>query len=123
MAKLSGIQIKRIYDPPEPEDGRRVLVDRLWPRGVRKADAELDDWLKEAAPSDGLRRWFGHEPERWEQFQRRYFAELDGRGEGWQELAEAARRERVTLLYAARDPEHNHALALRRYLEGKGVRG
>lgn len=112
-----GIAIKRIYAPAGAADGYRVLVDRLWPRGVRKEDAALDAWLREVAPSPALRRWFGHEPSRWEGFRHRYAAELDTLADHWRPLAERAARHRVTLLYAARDEEHNHALALKNYLE------
>lgn len=111
------ICVKRIYDPPRPQDGLRFLVDRLWPRGLKKEACHLDDWLKELAPSTALRRWFGHDPARWQEFQRRYFAELDERPDACRTLAEQARKKTVTLLYAARDPEHNHALALKTYLE------
>ena len=113
------IRIKRAYEEAAPEDGRRFLVDRLWPRGIKKEALPLDGWLKEVAPSDELRRWFGHEPERWAEFQRRYAAELDAQPESWQPLLEAARQGDVTLVYAARDEEHNNAAALRSYLEKK----
>lgn len=111
------IKIKRAYEEAAPEDGRRFLVDRLWPRGVKKEALPLDGWLKEVAPSDELRHWFGHEPERWAEFQQRYTAELDAQPESWQPLLEAARQGDVTLLYAARDEVHNNAVALRSYLE------
>lgn len=112
-----GIAIKRIYAPAGAADGYRVLVDRLWPRGVRKEDAALDGWLREVAPSPALRRWFGHQPSRWEGFRHRYAAELDTLADHWRPLADRAAHHRVTLLYAARDEEHNHALALKNYLE------
>jgi uncharacterized protein YeaO (DUF488 family) len=111
------IRVKRVYDPPEPIDGTRLLVERLWPRGVKKAALLMTGWLKEVAPSDALRRWFGHDPAKWEEFQRRYFAELDSRPETWQALVERARQGNVTLLYSARDPEHNNASALKAYVE------
>src|SRR5262245_7940230 len=110
------IQIRRAYDPPRRADGYRVLVDRVWPRGVSGDDLHLDAWSKEVAPSTRLRKWFGHDPERWREFQARYFAELEGNPDGVRELAERARRGRVTLVYGARDPEHNNAVALRVYL-------
>lgn len=113
------IHIKRAYEEAAPEDGRRFLVDRLWPRGIKKEALPLDGWLKEVAPSDELRRWFGHEPERWAEFQRRYAAELDAQPKSWQPLLQAARQGDVTLVYAARDEEHNNAAALRSYLEKK----
>lgn len=110
------IRVKRVYDPPTPDDGFRVLVDRLWPRGFKKEAAALDAWRKDIAPSDGLRRWFGHDPARWEEFQRRYEAELETNPEGVQWLLERARKGRLTLCYSARDSEHNQAVALRAYL-------
>jgi uncharacterized protein YeaO (DUF488 family) len=113
------INIKRAYAPPAADDGRRFLVDRLWPRGVSQAALRPDAWLKEVAPSDALRRWFGHRPARWDEFCRRYFAELDSKPEAWRPIVEAARHGNVTLLYSARDTEHNNAIALIRYLVTK----
>ncbi|KUO84160.1 MAG: DUF488 family protein [Thermoproteus sp.] len=107
------IKAKRVYDPPEPGDGVRVLVDRLWPRGVRRE--AVDVWMREVAPSDELRRWFSHDPARWEEFKARYWRELDGNPKV-EELLELARRGDVTLLYAARSP-YNNAEALKEYLE------
>jgi uncharacterized protein YeaO (DUF488 family) len=112
-----GIMVKRIYAPVSSTDGHRVLVDRLWPRGVRKEDAALDEWLREVAPSPALRRWFGHAPARWEGFRHRYAAELDGLIDHWRPLADRALHHRLTLLYAARDEEHNHAVVLKHYLD------
>jgi len=117
------IQVKRVYDPPQSSDGARFLVERLWPRGVKKEALPIDGWLKEVAPSNGLRRWFGHDPTRWEEFQRRYFAELDSKPEVWQPIRDAARRGNVTLLYSARDTEHNSAVALKVYLETSKITG
>ncbi|GIV68352.1 DUF488 domain-containing protein [Caldilinea sp.] len=111
------IYIKRAYEPAQPEDGRRYLVDRLWPRGIKREALRLDGWLPETAPSDALRRWFGHDPAKWDEFQTRYFAELDAKPQAWQPLMEAAQQEDVTLVYAARDSLHNNAVALKRYLE------
>lgn len=111
------LQVKRIYDPRSPADGVRLLVDRLWPRGLKKAEAQVDAWLKEIAPSDPLRQWFGHDPARWQEFKKRYFAELDAKPNVWADLLERARKGAVTLLYAARDPAHNNAVALKLYLE------
>lgn len=111
------IQVKRVYDPYDQSDGSRFLVDRLWPRGVKKEALQLDGWLKDVAPSEALRRWFAHDPARWEEFQRRYRAELDARPEAWRPLVEAARRGTVTLLYSARNAERNNAVALKAYLE------
>jgi uncharacterized protein YeaO (DUF488 family) len=111
------IKTKRAYDPPEPADGTRFLVDRLWPRGIKKDDLRMDDWLKDVAPSDDLRRWFGHDPARWEEFKQRYFAELDGKPEALEPIRVAAREGDVTLVYSARDTQHNQAVALKAYLE------
>jgi uncharacterized protein YeaO (DUF488 family) len=110
------IRIKRAYDAAEAGDGRRFLVDRLWPRGVRKEALPLDGWLKDVAPGDELRRWFGHDPDRWPEFQRRYRAELDANADGWRPLLQAARAGDVTLVYGARDTDHNNAVVLRDYL-------
>jgi uncharacterized protein YeaO (DUF488 family) len=107
------VRLKRAYLPPSPEDGVRVLVDRLWPRGVRKADAAIDRWLKEIAPSTDLRRWFGHDPRRWDEFRRRYRAELSRNADLLNELRALVRKGRLTLVYAARDEDHNEAVVLR----------
>lgn len=111
------IQVKRAYEPVEKGDGLRFLVDHLWPRGVKKESLCAKAWLKEVSPSNRLRDWFGHEPEKWKEFQRRYFAELDAKPETWQPLVEAARHGDITLVFSARDLEHNNAVALRIYLE------
>jgi uncharacterized protein YeaO (DUF488 family) len=111
------IQVKRVYEPAEPGDGARFMVERLWPRGMKKAALEMEGWLKDVAPSTELRQWFGHDPARWAEFQRRYGAELDAAPDAWAPLVAAARHGPVTLLYSARDTEHNAALALRDYLE------
>lgn len=112
------VRVKRIYDPPDGKDGARVLVDRLWPRGVSKERARLRLWLKEIAPSDDLRRWFGHDPARFAEFVRRYGAELAANDEAVGRLEELVKAGRVTLLYGARDTEHNEARVLADYLEG-----
>lgn len=112
------VAVKRIYDRPAPDDGLRVLVDRLWPRGVSRRRAALDEWMAELAPSTALREWFGHEPSRWAEFQRRYRAELQSRGEAIEALRRLATAKRVTLLYAARDPLHNNAEVLKKLIEG-----
>ena len=121
MATPIDIRTKRIYDPPDAADGARVLVDRLWPRGMRKETAVLTLWLKDIAPSPALRRWFGHDPARWPEFMRRYRAQLAANPDSLARLGELARAGRVTLLYGARDRVHNHARvmadALRDYLE------
>ena len=117
MENPDSIQVKRAYQVTDAEDGTRYLVDRIWPRGIKKEDLNLDEWLKEVAPSDSLRNWFGHDPEKWEEFQRRYFAELDDKPEAWEPILEAARKGKVTLLFSAKDEEHNNAVALKAYLE------
>lgn len=117
------IKLKRVYLKPAEEDGLRVLVERLWPRGFSKQRASLDFWLKDLAPSPELRRWFGHEPEKWPEFCRRYWRELAGKPEQADFLRQKAREGTVTLVYAARDEEHNAALALKQFLERKGRSG
>ena len=109
-------RLKRAYEKPAAADGVRVLVDRLWPRGLTKHKADLDLWLRDIAPSPRLRKWFGHDPTRWQTFQRRYWAELKDRRDLVSDLRKKARSGTVTLVYAARDEDHNHALALKRYL-------
>ena len=110
------IKLKRVYEAPEPADGARFLVERLWPRGVRKADLHLDAWPKEVAPSAALRRWFAHDPARWDEFRSRYAAELDGASAAWQPIVQAARTGTVTLLFSSHDQQHNNAVALKAYL-------
>ncbi|PDQ22925.1 hypothetical protein CN311_00960 [Mesorhizobium sanjuanii] len=112
------IAVKRIYEPPSSSDGQRVLVDRIWPRGLSKEHAALTLWLKDIAPSDELRKWFGHEPARWAEFRRRYCVELDGNGEAVAQLHDLLREGKVTLLYGAHDEAHNNAVALAGYLRG-----
>ncbi len=115
MAMRHAIAVKRIYAPPAADDGTRILVDGLWPRGLSRAEAAIDAWLKEVAPSAALRQWFAHDPAKWSGFQRRYFAELDGNAEALSDLR-ARLATGGTLLYAARDELHNNAVALRDYL-------
>ncbi len=112
------LQIKRAYEPAAREDGERYLVDLLWPRGVKKEDLALTAWLKNIAPSDELRRWFGHDPARWAEFRRRYQAELQANRPALQPLRAALRRGPLTLVYAARDETHNQAVVLRDFLLG-----
>jgi uncharacterized protein YeaO (DUF488 family) len=107
------VRIKRVYEPPLPTDGTRVLVDRLWPRGVRKNDAAIQRWMKDVAPSAELRRWFGHDPARWQEFRRRYRSELHGKAELLAELRAMARERPLTLVYSAHDEQHNQAVVLR----------
>ena len=115
----SVIKVKRVYDEAEPSEGSRFLIDRIWPRGVKKNSLALYGWLKEVAPSDRLRKWFDHDPRKWKEFRRRYFAELHAKAETWAPILEKARKADVTLLYGARDPEHNQAVALRDFLIAK----
>lgn len=107
------IQVKRIYEPADPADGYRALIDRLWPRGINRPRAALDNWLIDLAPSTELRKWFHQDPRRWTQFVRRYRAELSAQAPMLEALRQRARQQRLTLLYAARDPRRNHALVLR----------
>jgi uncharacterized protein YeaO (DUF488 family) len=111
------IKLKRAYEPPESDDGLRVLVDRLWPRGVSKSSARIDLWLKEIAPSAALRKWFGHDPAKWNKFRVRYFQELQKKRETVEQLVEHVRHGTVTLVYGAKDQEHNDAVALKEFLE------
>ncbi|PBC03365.1 DUF488 domain-containing protein [Mesorhizobium sp. WSM3860] len=113
------IAVKRVYEAPAKSDGQRVLVDRVWPRGVSKKDAALDLWLKEIAPSTELRKWFGHDPERWAEFQKRYRSELDANGDAVAQLRSLLREGKVTLLYGAHDEAHNNAVALAGYLQSR----
>ena len=110
------ITIKRIYDPKETGDGYRVLEDRLWPRGISKEKASWDEWLKNVAPSTALRQWFAHDPAKWDAFRRKYDEELDGNKEAVSHLLQLARKGKLTLLYSARERDHNEAAALRDYL-------
>lgn len=110
------VKIKRVYEKPGRDDGTRILVDRLWPRGLTKEKAKVDLWLKEIAPSNELRKWFGHESEKWSEFQKRYRAELRKNSEPLSLLRKAASKEPITLLFAARDEEHNEAIVLRNLL-------
>ena len=111
------IQAKRAYDPPAKGDGARFLVDRLWPRGIKKEDLRIDGWLKEVAPSDDLRKWFDHDPDRWEAFRDRYAKELDEKSDALDPIREAASQGDITLVFAAKNPDHNNAVALEAYLE------
>lgn len=113
------LQVKRVYAPAAPDDGVRILVDRLWPRGLKKERAAVDRWLKDLAPSTELRRWFGHDPARWDEFRDRYARELESQPALLDELHAQARRGRVTLLFGAHDETHNNAAALRDVLLGR----
>ncbi|MEI8235237.1 MAG: DUF488 domain-containing protein [Verrucomicrobiota bacterium] len=111
------IRIQRVYEPASKEDGARFLVERLWPRGTKKEALPMEAWCKDAAPSQELRRWFQHDPDKWHAFERRYRAELDQNPKAWEPLLKAAQHGVVTLLYSAHDAEHNNAVTLRSYLE------
>ena len=110
------IQLKRVYDPARSTDGTRFLIERLWPRGIKKASLRLDGWLKEVGPSHELRRWFSHDPKKWNEFRRRYFSELRQNVKAWAPILNAARDGRITLLFSSHDTEHNNAVALREIL-------
>lgn len=114
------IKLKRVYDTRTTDDGVCYLVERLWPRGIKKTSLHLDGWLKDAGPSTELRKWFSHDPRKWNEFRRRYFAELDRTTEAWEPIRLAARKGTVTLLYSSHDTEHNNAVALREYI-GSGT--
>jgi uncharacterized protein YeaO (DUF488 family) len=117
------IKLKRAYDRASSDDGVRFLVERLWPRGIRKAGLKLDGWLKDVAPSPALRKWFGHDPEKWPQFRQRYFRELRAHPQAIEPLLDAAREGPVTLVFSSRDTLHNNAVALREHLERQLRRG
>ncbi|OWV80450.1 hypothetical protein ATY78_07120 [Rhizobium sp. R635] len=110
------LHIKRIYEPKEDRDGTRILVDRLWPRGLKKQEAAVDVWLKDIAPSPALRRWFGHDPAKWSEFQRRYRDELKENSSAVEELKRRIGQSDATLLYAAKDQAHNHAIVLQHFI-------
>ena len=112
------LNIKRVYDASDPADGTRILVDRLWPRGLTKEKAKVDLWLKEIAPSAGLRKWFGHDPAKWTEFKKRYRAELNENTASVSTLKDQIKKGTTTLVYGAKDEEHNDAVLLREYLSG-----
>ena len=113
------ILIKRAYEEPGPEDGRRILVERLWPRGLRKADAKVDEWLKDIAPSTNLRRWYGHDPEKWREFKTRYWSELDKKKDVVEKLRFESANHKITLLFGSKEEKLNSAAALKEYLKSK----
>ena len=119
----SHLGLKRAYEHPAPEDGYRILIDRLWPRGVSKEEAALDDWMKDVAPSTELRKWFGHDPVRWPEFRRRYRGELRQHPQDLDRVRELARSGHVTLVYSAHDEQHNDAVVLKNVLLGKDDAG
>jgi len=111
------LKIKRAYESPKRDDGVRFLVDRLWPRGMKKEELKMMAWLKDVSPSPDLRKWFGHDPAKWTEFQKRYRKELKDNSDAWQPILNAAKKGNVTLLYSAKDTEHNSALVLKKFLE------
>lgn len=113
------IQLKRVYDAAAPGDGERFLVERLWPRGIKKSELRIDAWLKDVGPSTALRQWFGHDPKRWDEFRSRYFRELEKNIEACKPIKRAAARGMVTLVYSSHDEEHNNAVALKEFLEAR----
>jgi len=116
---MKSIRIKRIYEKAYDQDGHRILIDRLWPRGVSKEEAKLDDWKKEIAPSEKLRKWFDHDPDKFEEFSKKYKEELKSKSENINSIREIAKEHRVTLLFGAKDEKHNHAIILKEVLEKK----
>ena len=114
---MPAVKIKRIYDSVSKDDGKRILVDRLWPRGIKKEDARIDEWLKDIAPSDSLRKWFAHDPAKWPEFKRRYIAELRKKPDLVDALRKEAKSEKVTLLFSAKDAERNNAVVLKEVIE------
>jgi uncharacterized protein YeaO (DUF488 family) len=117
------IQVKRAYEAESEEDGVRFLVKRLWPRGIKKEDLAVEGWLKALAPSTELRKWFNHDPTRWDEFRQRYFRELEKHPTAWGPLLARARRDRVTLVFSAHDTQYNNAIALTQFLESKAKNG
>ena len=115
------IKLKRVYESAASDDGARFLVERLWPRGIKKTELQIDSWLKDVAPSTDLRRWFAHDPQKWSDFRERYFRELQANPEVVEPITAAAKRGNVTLLYSSHDTEHNNAVALKDYIE-RGLR-
>ncbi len=116
---MHNIMLKRVYEQPNDEDGTRILVDGMWPRGVSKQQAQIDLWLKELAPSKELRKWFGHDPDKWSEFQTRYFQELQTHPEAVNAVIDQLQKGPVTLIFAAKDTEHNNAVALKKYLQSQ----
>ena len=115
------IKLKRAYESPAPDDGTRILIDRLWPRGVKKADAAIDEWMKDIAPSNGLRKWYGHDPARWQEFRRRYQSEIRQHPDQFDRLCTLAQHGRITLVFSAHDEAHNDAVVLKDLLLGRRV--
>jgi uncharacterized protein YeaO (DUF488 family) len=120
--KASNVKLKRVYEPAASDDGARILVDRLWPRSVTKMDAALDQWAKDLAPSTELRKWFGHDPARWQEFRCRYAEEVDQHADQLEQLRALARHGPITLVYAAQDEIHNNAIVLRDCILGRKIK-
>ncbi len=112
------IKVKRIYDPPSPDDGKRILIDRLWPRGMKKEEAHIDEWLKEISPSHGLRKWYSHDPAKWPEFKKRYRTEISDQTELLKRIKNEGKKGTVTLLFSTKELELNNAVALKEILEG-----
>jgi uncharacterized protein YeaO (DUF488 family) len=121
--QIKMIKVKRAYEAESEEDGARILVERLWPRGIKKEDLAVEDWLKDLAPSTELRKWFNHDPAKWVEFCERYFRELEKHAPAWRPLLARVRRERVTLVFSAHDTHYNNAIALKQFLELKAKHG
>jgi uncharacterized protein YeaO (DUF488 family) len=113
------LKIKRVYDPPSPNDGKRILIDRLWPRGLKKEDAKVDVWIKEVAPSTQLRMWYGHDPKKWVEFKRRFFSELHRRQDLVEGIVNASRKGTVTLLFGSKEERFNNAVAIKEFVEAR----
>ena len=113
------IQLKRVYDAPSKTDGKRLLIERLWPRGIKKTDLKMDDWIKEAGPSTGLRKWFNHDPAKWDGFRQRYFRELEKKPAVWRPILTAIEGGSVSLIYSSHDTQHNNSVALAEFLKTK----
>jgi uncharacterized protein YeaO (DUF488 family) len=111
------ISLKRVYEKASPEDGKRILVERLWPRGLKKEEARIDEWLRDLAPSNELRKWFGHDPSKWNQFKERYWKELNKNQDAILKLAKECREKKVTFVFAAKEQQYNNAVALKEYIE------
>lgn len=113
------IKIKRVYDHPSKDDGKRILIDRLWPRGLKKEDVQIDEWVKDIAPSNQLRKWFNHDPKKWDEFKNRFFTELRGKREMVEKIINAAGKGTVTLLFGSKEERFNNAVALKEYIDAK----
>jgi len=111
------ISLKRVYEKPSTNDGKRILVERLWPRGLKKDEAKIDEWLREAAPSTELRKWYGHDPAKWSEFKERYWKELDKKQDIVSKLAKESQEKKVTFVFAAKEQQYNNAVALKEYIE------